>query len=243
MVPQQMAWKAKYTDDQRAAIIRAGLDLRIRPFTDITRMAAAGELRAEVNGPLIPPFEIPDSTVRDLCRSRERRRAGQTVKGDLANEAPRTQAEMLRKRLVALIDIELERLEKARKPLDAEQIRKLARALRELALLPGPDEVRIPRAPAERQADGSLADDHATRDSLAGQILRASDRHAGRTAQTEPTTQGQGSTETRPTSREQATNRHDHHDNEQNGTDDGLGGQTGLVEHGLVADGVSVAAS
>lgn len=172
-------WTAKYTDEQRQAIEHAHCDVRIRPMAKLVRMAAAGELRSEADGQLVPAFEIPYSSAVSIAKAAERRRAGKTLSPDLAKQPARDRAHALQLRLTALIDTELARLERQQakrpnSPIDAEQARKIGRALRELATFPDPSEMRLPRTPGQRDVDGDQPDG-ATKDSLAGKLLAASD--------------------------------------------------------------------
>jgi hypothetical protein len=172
------AWTAKYSDDQRRAIAHAYCDVRIRPMEKIVRMAAAGELRSDANGELVPPFEIPYSSAVYIAKAAARRKAGK-LPPELAKQPARDRAHTLQLRLTALIDVELERLERKQKrqpntAIDAEQIRKVARAMRELATIPDPSEKRLPRVAGEPDANGNQPDG-ATTDSLAGKLLAASD--------------------------------------------------------------------
>lgn len=132
----------KYSDAQRNAIKHAGVVVGIKPLTSISRMAKVGELAWE--GQKLEPFDVPDATVRDIVRTEERRRAG-AAHSDLVNKPHHDAVEMLRRRMISLLDHETLRLEDAQraKPkvaLDAEHARKLVRVLRELAALPAPGE-------------------------------------------------------------------------------------------------------
>lgn len=173
-------WQTKYDNRQRQAVERAYCELRIRPAAKIPRLAAAGELTPEAGADPLEPFEIPASTVISIGKKADRRKAGRDLRPDLANMPARDRAHAMQLRLTSLIDLELSRLEQERakhpnRPLDAEQARKVGRALRELATLPDPSEKRLPRTPGHRDADGSKPDSP-TADSLAGQLLAASDQ-------------------------------------------------------------------
>lgn len=173
-------WTPIYSKLQRAAIEHAYCHLRIRPASLIGRMARAGEL--ELDGERVPAFEIPDASVRYIGKAADRRKAGLAAPD--RDAPPRVRADRMRRRLEALIDQELTRLETAtrrkkredRDPLDGEHLRKIARALRELSTIPAPDELRLPRTPGEHAGVGVSKPDGTTRDDMAGSILRASDR-------------------------------------------------------------------
>jgi hypothetical protein len=170
-------WSAVYNPEQRTAIERAYCELRIRPVTLIRRMAAAGELSAEPGGDPVAPFEIPHSSLMYIGKAAERRKAGK-LRHELERKQPRDRAQRLQRELTAVADDEISYMQslqarKARKPLDWEQIRRAARALRELATVP--DELRLPRTPGHPTQDGRSADGATATDSLAGRILAASD--------------------------------------------------------------------
>jgi hypothetical protein len=172
------AFTRVYSDAERAAVEHAHADVRIRPLAKICRMAAVGELREPVSGELVPAFEIPVSSARYIGKRAERRKAGR-VTGALDRLPARDRAANLQARLTGVIELEMERVENAQRrqpsaPLDPEHLRKLARALRELATVPDPSEQRLPRAPGESTSKG-VTPDGASRDNLAGAILAASD--------------------------------------------------------------------
>jgi hypothetical protein len=169
-------WTPKYDNAQRGAIEYAYAELRVRPASRIVAMAAAGELRDGEEGERIPAFEVPLSSAVNIGKLAERRRAGQ-IRAKLKDKAPRDRAELLQARLTCVIDLELERLErrlKAGQEVDPDRFRGLARALKELATIPDPQERRLPRALGE-SSEHSRTDSHASTDSLAGAILAASD--------------------------------------------------------------------
>ena len=179
-------WARKYTDDQRSAVERAALDLRIRPMTAIKRMAAAGELKPRADAEPLEPFEIPAATVSSIAKQAERRKLGKSMPRDLAKLPARDRAEHLQRRLTGIIDYELERVEKDAKrgrKIDGEHLRRLARAIRELGTLPDAKDMRLPRTPGDRVPGTGEQPDNRTLDSMAGKLLAASDRHA---AQSDP---------------------------------------------------------
>lgn len=162
-----------YTDQQRDAIAFAWNDRGIRPAARVAELAARGELTAE-NGETLPAFDMPEGTIRSVARHARKRRRGQ-LPSKLADAPPRDAVENLRRRLVAMTDRELERLEskqRARRnePLDAEHTRQLARAVLEIARIPGPTDPRPPSKDTRDPDTGKKGPD--TRGGLAGDILR-----------------------------------------------------------------------
>ena len=175
-------FKAKYSDEQRAAIEYAGCERRMRPVA-IQKMAAKGELPpptangSHLANPL-PAFEIPWSTVRSIIQAGDRRRAGTRIRQELANMQPRDRAHALERRLVALIDQDLTRMERlqakdAQKPLNADQAAKLANAIDKLLRIGEPDKRHTKRDVTATQ----IGNDPATTE-LAGKLLDASSRNA-----------------------------------------------------------------
>jgi hypothetical protein len=147
----------KYSDAQRDAIAHAYNRRNLRPAGRIERLAAAGELRAE-SGELLPAFAIPASSVRDIARAYRAKAAG-LARSQLARSPDAV--ELLRRRLIAATDAELQRIERAqqrRQPLrnSAELLRALARAAREIAALPAAGSQQRSAAP-ERRAPRGLA--------------------------------------------------------------------------------------
>jgi hypothetical protein len=169
-------WTAVYSDEQRSAIEHAFCEVRIRPVARIVRMAAAGELRESDGADFLAPFDIPYSSAVYIGKSAERRKAGK-MRAEIARQSPRDRAQDLQDRLTGAIDFELERIERLQRghrPVNGDQLRKLGRALRELAMIPDPSERRLPRELGQATRDGRKPD-AATRDNLAGAILAASD--------------------------------------------------------------------
>lgn len=131
---------SKYTEEQRRAIEYAYLDAAIRPATEIPRLAAAGQLVWQ--GRPVEAFAIPYATALEIGKAEERRRTGR-AHSRLVNQPHNDAVETLRRRMVSLLDHETNRLEREQrkaqnKPIDAEQLRKVGRALRELASMPKP---------------------------------------------------------------------------------------------------------
>src|SRR5215472_15367595 len=157
-----------YTDAQRDAIDEAATDRNMRG-TAIARAAERGELAEG-----LAPFTVPMSTAADMARKARRRRAGR-MSSPLAHRPPADALEILRRRLVALVDHELRRHEaRVRGPLDLERIERMTRIIAKIGAIPGEpgaattENRRGPRPAGERDRDGT---------SMASAILRA---HEGR---------------------------------------------------------------
>lgn len=168
-------WAPKYSDTQRRAVEYAYLDKAIRPATEIARLAKRGELVFE--GRKVPAFEIPYGTVLDIGKAEEKRRTGR-AHSQLVNQPHPTAVEQLRRRLVSLLDHETIRLEReqrkhSKQPADAEQLRKVGRALRELASLPEPSAGRAPRPGATARSGAPTGESPAKENSMAGSIQAA----------------------------------------------------------------------
>jgi hypothetical protein len=163
------AWEAVYTQQQRDAVAYAYEDRRIRPAKRVVTLAAAGEL--ELNGTLLDPFEVNEDSVRHYARVLRKERAGQ-VTSQLSDQAPRDAVEQLRRRLVNVADAELKRQERAARKdgADSEKLRQIARAVREIAALPGPNDP-APPAPGAKAAGQRTGGE--TRGGIAGPLLAA----------------------------------------------------------------------
>ncbi len=161
-----------YGDDQRKAVQQAYADRNIRPARRICELAAEGALTCD--GELIPAFSIKESTVRDIGRRFEQRRAG-VRETPLADLAPRDAVEQLRRRLVSAADTSLsiveDRAARKRQQPDPEQLRQLARAVREIAAIPTLDVPAGATKPGQHNRQEGRKDSGATRGGLAGQIL------------------------------------------------------------------------
>lgn len=191
-------FETKYSDDQRRAVEYAALDAGIKPLTEIARLARAGEL--VLKGVALAPFEIPDASVRDIVAREKKRREGRQLT-HLAQQPHETAVDLLRKRLVSLLDSETLRMEEHQRKhpkdvLDAEQARKCGRALRELASLPEPGE-RGRQPGAHVPGEGLPAGEGVAKpNTMRGQMMAALNAGApgGRTAQSDPLPQetGQG---------------------------------------------------
>lgn len=168
-------WAPKYTDEQREAVAVAYLDRGVKPASRICDLAAAGQLATagDANRTL-EPFEIPVASVRDIYRNARRRRSG-ALKSGLTDVPHRDAIESLRQRLVSVADHELARVEKQQarangKPVDPELLRQIARAVREIAALPGPNDAR-PVKPGDKIPGENRTAGGPTVGGIAGQIL------------------------------------------------------------------------
>lgn len=161
-------FRAKYSEDERAAIVEAGLDKGIKPISTICRLAAAGELT--LKGEKIAPFTIPNPTARGYVEQARRGREGHILSA-LGSAPPKDALEDMRRRLVNMVDYELRLAGKdqkaSKRPKDPDFWRKMARALREIASIPSPEQTRLPMMP------GAEANEGTTRNALASSILRA----------------------------------------------------------------------
>lgn len=147
-------------------------------------MAAAGELSPEPGGEPLEPFEIPEASVSDIISKAERRKRGELLRQNVATMPAKDRVEHFQRRLSGMIDAEMDRLEKEQRKgrsLDAEQIRRLARAIRELSTLPDAKDMRLPRTPGDRVPGTGELPDAKTTGGLAGRLLAASNRHAAAT--------------------------------------------------------------
>lgn len=147
----------------------AVIDHGIRPARKVVELAEAGRLPAG-----LPAFKVQGgpATVRQQVRDERNRRAG-VVRREIARKPPRDAVEDMRQRLVSVVDLELARMEKRQKnnraePINPEYLRQLARAAREVAALPGPDDTR-PLKPGDKTEGKREAG--ATTGGLAARIL------------------------------------------------------------------------
>jgi hypothetical protein len=185
------AFTSKYTPEQRDAIVHAAVDRDI-PAPSVVKMAARGELTTS-SGDELGPFDVPASTVRSERRRARDRRLGKST-SHLSNIEPRDALEALRRRLINMLDGELEVEERKRAgKRDPERIRQLCRAAREAAAIPGPKQP-APKRPGDRD-DAGKADGGQTRGGLGGDILKA---HRSQTA-----TSGKGKPHTDTATQEQ----------------------------------------
>ncbi len=143
---------SRYNEQQREALAVAFVDDGVRPANRVVEMAALGKL--EVRGQRVEPFEAHPDSVRHFARVLRKRRADAKT-SELLAAPPHRAVETLRRRLVALVEMETQRIERqqadsAAPPVPGEVLRQLARALREIAALPGPTDERPP-APGEKR--------------------------------------------------------------------------------------------
>jgi hypothetical protein len=170
MIPRTVpAFDPKYSHAQREAIASAWNDRGVRPARRVVELARAGEL-TDAAGDKVPGFEIPEGTIRSLARHARRRRRGE-IRSPLSEAGPRDAIEIIRRRLVNMIDGEMAVQERKRPgSRDPERIRQLARAALEAARLPGPTDPR-PSSPATRGPDGKQLEGIA-KGGLAGPMMR-----------------------------------------------------------------------
>jgi hypothetical protein len=138
----------------------------------VTELAASGLLE-HPSGARLGPCSIPENTVRSIARRERLRRAAAQDAVALVDQPPRDAVERLRRRFVTALDGEMTRIEIEQmegRQVTGEALRQVARALRELASIPGPNDPRppVPGAKVNGARDGSE-----TRGGLAGKILAA----------------------------------------------------------------------
>lgn len=136
----------------------------------VVALAAAGALE-HPSGATLGPFATTESTVRSLARRQRLRADAEAAAASTASLPPRDGVERLRCKLADAIDSELERIEIEQdegRILSGEALRQVARAIRELASIPGPNEPRPPRPGAKISG---VRDGSETRGGLAGRIL------------------------------------------------------------------------
>jgi len=185
------AFQTVYTSTQREALAVTYVDRKVRPARRVVDLAAAGSL--ELDGVTLEPFKTNENTVRDEARKLRNRRAGK-VKSEVAAMPPRDAVEALRRRFVNVLDAELEAVEnRPRGKRDPERLRQIARALREVAAIPGPTEPR-PVKPGQKNPGTQTTNGGTTKGGLAGAILAADAR-----VSTRATGQDSTAAETSPT--------------------------------------------
>lgn len=162
---------SRYTRWQREAVVATydPLDITARR---VVELAAAGALK-HASGAALAAFDIPENTVRSMRRRARRRQSAETRAVEPWLLAPRDAVERLRQRFVLAIDQELSRIEVEQaegKSVTGEELRQMARALRELAALPGRND---PRPPAPGAKVNGCREGSETRGGLAGRIVAA----------------------------------------------------------------------
>jgi hypothetical protein len=132
-----MGWgERKYTDGQRAAVI---YHRNVRKLSGkvISDLARRGELESVAGEPL-GAFEIPKDSVYSMGRD-DIARARRSEVSKLVTALPADANEAIRRRLVEIVDrrtAKLLEVTRRGKEVDPEELRKLARAAREIAALP-----------------------------------------------------------------------------------------------------------
>ncbi len=142
----------RYTEQQREALAVAFVDERIRPAQRVAELAASGKLK--VGEQRVEPFEANADSVRHFARVLRKRRTA-VERSELLTASPQRAVEVLRRALITVTEFELRRIERqqadpAAPPVPGETLRQLARAVREIAALPGPADERPP-APGEKR--------------------------------------------------------------------------------------------
>lgn len=186
------AFVQKYSDEAKEAMYQASI-ARGLSYPRIAELARAGELTRS-NGEKIPPFGIHVMYLGEIVRKEHRRRTGRAAT-DLAKLPPRDGIEALRRRLLSVADHMSDDLAKQAKrdvsKADPERLRQIARAVRELAALPGPTDPR-PAAPGQKvdgHRDGGNANPNGKtmRDRLIADARRSNGSADAQTAPEAPT--------------------------------------------------------
>lgn len=160
---------SRYTRWQREAVVATYEPLDITAKR-VVELAASGALK-HPSGALLAAFDIPENTVRSVARRARRREAVEAQGVGLLVISPRSAVERLRQRFVQAIDRELSRIEieqQEGRSITGEELRQVARAARELAAIPGPND---PRPPAPGAKVNGRREGGETRGGLAGRIL------------------------------------------------------------------------
>lgn len=160
-----MPFTAKYTTQQKDACVSAVLDKGVKPYTLVAKLAAEGALTGE-------PFNIDPLYIGRLARDAKRRRLGLNAT-KLEALPPRDAVEVLRRRMLAIAEHHIDRLERKDKAnkLTPKETADVIRVLRELAALPGPDQAR-PVKPGAKIPGENRNNGGPTRGGLAGAMLR-----------------------------------------------------------------------
>jgi hypothetical protein len=157
--------EAKWTETQRAAVAHAVED-RGLGATEAARLAAAGHL--EHDGVRLEPFPIPASSVRTYAQRLRTARAGR-ASTQVTEIDHRDLTERYRQRLARLLDDRLNAHERRRKgSTEPEELRQLARAVREFAAIPAKTDPRPP--PPGAKVEGQRTESE-TRGGLSGQLV------------------------------------------------------------------------
>jgi hypothetical protein len=157
-----------YSSAQREAI--ASTYLLGAAAREVVTLAAAGELQ-HPSGATLRPFVTVEGTVRSLGH-RERRRRLKASEAVDPDADPRDAVERRRRALLAAIDTELRRMrieQEQGRLTKLDRLRQIARAIREVAALPGPSE---PRPPAPGAKVNGVRQGGETRGGIAGRVLR-----------------------------------------------------------------------
>jgi hypothetical protein len=136
----------------------------------VVALAAAGTL-VHPSGARLAPFDTTENTVRSVARRARRAEGTALATAEAVDLPPRDAVERLRRQLVTAIDTELTRIEIEQdegRSVGGEALRQVARAVRELACIPGPSE---PRPPAPGAKLNGVRQGGETRGGLAGRIL------------------------------------------------------------------------
>lgn len=175
---------ARYTQWQREAVASA-YTWTSATAGRVAELAARGELKHPTEA-LLGPFVIPASTVRSLARRARLREAAALAATALVDKPPRDAVECLRVQLLLAIESEIRRIEVEQgegQAVSGEALRQVARAIRELASIPGPNG---PRPPAPGAKLNGVRDGSETRGGLAGKVLTASLAHSPHTPYASP---------------------------------------------------------
>lgn len=158
-------WEAKYTADQRDALVRA---YTVEKLTGPEAVAAAAAGTLQLRGKRIPAFETNADYVRDCARKVKARRTGKHV-GELAQLPARDAIEALRQRLVNVAEAMVTDLETLKpNDIDPERFRQIVRCVREAQHIAGRKET--PPPPPGTRRNGTRVDAE-TKGGIAGGIL------------------------------------------------------------------------
>lgn len=173
-----MPFDPRYTQQQKDAVASAHLDRGV-PYRRIVAMARAGELK--IDGEQVAPFDPNPHSIRDWIRKERKRRAGRAW-SPMTDRDPLDAVETLRRRMLSMADAQLRRLEAKQgdprqgeriKPVSYEEMRQLARAMKEIAGISGPAEAR-PTVPGQKH--NGHQNGGVTTGGMAGQLIAAHKR-------------------------------------------------------------------